>query len=31
MDCKIITIDGNEKACLVRSQFVVNVLKFNRN
>jgi hypothetical protein len=31
MDCKIITIEGEEKVFLVGSLIVVNVLKFNRN
>jgi hypothetical protein len=34
MDCKIITIEGEEKVFLVGTQgamVVVNVLKFNRN
>jgi hypothetical protein len=31
MDCKIITIEGEEKVFLVGAMVVFNVLKFNRN
>jgi hypothetical protein len=31
MDCKIITLEGEEKVFLVGALIVVNVLKFNRN
>jgi hypothetical protein len=31
MDCKIITIEGEEKVFWWGAQIIVNVLKFNRN